>query len=94
MFKKLKEKWNVSWLQFIFIFTTFAIGGSLCARIGNLVLTYFLSESSIWYWIIYLPLITLLWPFCVLLISIPLGQFKFFTNYIKKMGIKMGFYKE
>lgn len=94
MFNKLKNKWGVGWLQFTLIFITFALGGSLCAKIGNLILLNFLTESSIWYWIIYIPLVTVLWPFCVLLISIPFGQFSFFSNYIRKIGVKMGIIRE
>ncbi len=93
MFQKLKEKWNVGWVQFTLIFITFALGGSLCAKIGNLLLTTLLPESSIWFWIFYIPLVTLLWPLCVLLISIPFGQYKFFTAYLKKIGTKMGLIK-
>lgn len=94
MFVKLKNKWKVTWFQFALIFTTFALGGSLCARAGNLILTFILTESSIWYWIIYVPLVTLLWPFCVLLISIPFGQFWFFINYLRNIASKMGIMKK
>ena len=52
MFAKLKEKWNVNWFQFVLIFTTFALGGSLCAKAGNWLLSYFLAESDVLYWII------------------------------------------
>ena len=93
MFGKLKEKWNVNWFQFVLIFTTFALGGSLCAKAGNWLLGYFLAESDILYWIIYIPLISLLWPMCVLLVSIPFGQFRFFVNYLKKIAVKLGLIK-
>jgi hypothetical protein len=93
MFGKLKDKWNVNWFQFVLIFTTFALGGSLCAKAGNWLLSYFLTESSVFYWIIYIPLISLLWPICVLLVSIPFGQFRFFINYLKNIGKKLGFIK-
>ena len=89
MFGRLKDKWKVSWLQFILIFTTFALGGSLCARAGNWLLSFLLTEKSILYWIIYIPLVTAIWPLCVLLISIPLGQFRFFKNYLKRIWQKI-----
>mgnify|MGYP007115109753 CR=1 FL=1 len=89
MFGKLKQKWKVNWLQFTLIFCTFALGGSACARLGSWLLSFILTEKSVAYWIIYVPLITLLWPICVLLISIPLGQFKFFSNYLKRIWIKI-----
>lgn len=93
MFEKLKDKWQVGWLQFSLIFITFALGGSLCARVGNILLTYFLPEESILYWILYIPLVTVLWPLSVLLISLPLGQFQFFIRYIKKIALRMGLRK-
>ena len=89
MFGKLKEKWKVGWLQFILIFCTFALGGSSCAKLASWLLSFVLTEKSWVYWIIYLPLVTLLWPICVLVISIPLGQFKFFSNYLKRMWSKI-----
>jgi formyltetrahydrofolate-dependent phosphoribosylglycinamide formyltransferase len=89
MFERLKKKWNVGWWQFVLIFTTFALGGSLCARVGNWLLSFLLTEKSVLYWIIYVPLITFLWPLCVLLISIPLGQYRFFSNYLNRIWKKM-----
>lgn len=89
MFVRLKEKWKVNWLQFVLIFTTFALGGSLCARAGNWLLSFVLTEKSVLYWLIYVPLITVLWPLCVLMVSIPLGQFRFFSNYLKRIWNKI-----
>jgi folate-dependent phosphoribosylglycinamide formyltransferase PurN len=89
MFTKLKTKWKVNWWQFALIFTTFALGGSLCARAGNWLLSFAVSEKNVLYWILYVPLITILWPLCVLLISIPLGQFTFFSNYLKRIWYKI-----
>ncbi len=89
MFVKLKQKWQVGWLQFVLIFCKFALGGSSCAKLGSWLLSYILTEKSVLYWIIYVPLVTLLWPICVLLISIPLGQFKFFSNYLKRIWSKI-----
>jgi hypothetical protein len=89
MFQKLKNKWKVNWLQFVLIFCTFAIGGSACARVGSWLLGLLLSEKNVLYWVIYVPLITLLWPLCVIIISIPLGQFSFFKNYLQRMWQKI-----
>ncbi|MCO6463660.1 MAG: hypothetical protein J5I52_05875 [Saprospiraceae bacterium] len=93
MFEKLRSKWKVGWLQFWLIFTTFAIGGSLCAKISAMLLQLFLSEKDFIYWLIYVPLVTLLWPLTVLVVSIPFGQFRFFVNYLKKMALKIGILK-
>ncbi len=86
MFKRLKEKWQVSWLQFTLIFCTFALGGSLCGYAGRKLLQVAGMEKNLLYYIVYVVLITLLWPACVLLISIPLGQFSFFKNYLQRIG--------
>jgi formyltetrahydrofolate-dependent phosphoribosylglycinamide formyltransferase len=89
MFKKWKEKWKVSWLQFTLIICTFACGGSLCGFIGRKLLSFTSLEKGVIYFIVYILTISILWPFCVLLISIPLGQFVFFRNYLKRMGARM-----
>jgi hypothetical protein len=89
MFKRLKEKWQVSWFQFTLIFATFAIGGSLCGYLGRTLLDLAGLDKSVLYYIIYIPFITLLWPICVLVVSIPLGQFKFFLGYIGRLISKM-----
>ena len=89
MFTKLKNKWKVGWLQLVLIFCTFALGGSLCAKVSSWLLSFVLTEKSIVYWVIYVPLVTLLWPVSVLLISIPLGQFAFFKNYLHRIWVKI-----
>ncbi|MFY7965937.1 MAG: DUF6787 family protein [Chitinophagaceae bacterium] len=89
MFSNLKNKWNVSWLQFTLIIFTFAIGGSLCGFIGRKLLGTFLIEKSFFYYLLYILIITILWPLSVLLVSIPFGQFSFFKTYIKKIGKRM-----
>jgi hypothetical protein len=85
MFTQLKEKWKVSWLQFILIFCTFAIGGSLCGYTGRKLLGLLELEKSLSYYILYFVLITLLWVPAVFVVSIPLGQFSFFKKYIGKI---------
>ncbi|WP_153797620.1 DUF6787 family protein [Foetidibacter luteolus] len=85
MFQKLKQKWNVGWLQFTLIFITFALGGSLCGYLGRKILGLFEIEPAGVRIPLYIIIVTLLWPFCVLLISLPLGQFGFFRKYIGKM---------
>lgn len=89
MFKSWKERWQVSWLQFALIITTFACGGSLCGFTGRKLLALTNLEKGVIYFIIYIITISILWPFCVLLISIPLGQFSFFKNYLKRMAKRM-----
>lgn len=90
MFSRLKEKWGVNWLQFTLIFTTFALGGSTCGYLGRKVLGLTQLEKGPLYFLLYLVLVTLLWPLCVLLVSIPFGQFPFFKNYLVRMWRRMG----
>jgi len=89
MFEKLKQRWKVNGLNLVLIITTFALGGSLCGYAGRKILMLTgLDKGALWI-ILYVLLITLLWPICVLLISIPLGQFNFFSKYIAKIWGKM-----
>lgn len=89
MFQKLKEKWKVNGLNLLLILTTFALGGSLCGYAGRKILLLTGLEKGVVWLIAYILLVTLLWPLCVILISIPLGQFKFFKSYISKIATKM-----
>ena len=90
MFEKLQKKWNVNGSQLVLILCTFAIGGSLTGFVGKKIMNV-LSIQQDWLWaIIYILLITIIWPMAVILVSFPFGQFKFFINYIRKIGVKMG----
>ena len=89
MFEKLKQRWKVNGLNLMLIIATFALGGSLCGYAGRKILMFTNLEKGVLWFIIYVVLITLLWPLCVLLISIPLGQFTFFKKYLVKVWGKM-----
>jgi formyltetrahydrofolate-dependent phosphoribosylglycinamide formyltransferase len=89
MFEKLKQRWKVNGLNLVLIIATFALGGSLCGYAGRkLLMLAGLEKGALWI-VLYVVLITLLWPVCVLLISIPLGQFAFFKRYLVKVWRKM-----
>lgn len=93
MFNKLQKKWKVNGLQLTLILCTFAIGGSMTGFVGKKIMNT-LSIQQDWLWaIIYILLITIIWPMAVLIISIPFGQFSFFSQYIRKIGVKMGIIK-
>ena len=93
MFEKLRKKWKVNALQLTLILCTFAIGGSLTGFAGKKIMNV-LSIEMDWLWaIIYILLVTIIWPIMVLLISIPFGQFRFFSNYTRKLGQKLGLIK-
>lgn len=86
MLENLKKRWKVDTLSMVLIICTFALGGSLCGYLGRKLLVWSgLEKGTVWV-IVYIILISLLWPLCVLLISIPLGQFRFFRSYLVKIG--------
>jgi hypothetical protein len=90
MFERLQKKWKVSGLQLFLILCSFAIAGSMTGFVAKKIMNA-LSVEQDWLWaIIYIILITLLWPILVLLVGFFFGQFRFFSNYIRKMGEKMG----
>lgn len=94
MFEKLKARWNVNTTRLVLIIATFALGGSLCGYAGRKILLFTGLEKGVMWVLLYIILITLLWPLCVLLISIPLGQFAFFKKYIYRIGKKMTSHKK
>jgi formyltetrahydrofolate-dependent phosphoribosylglycinamide formyltransferase len=85
MFEKLKQHWKVNGVNLILIITTFALGGSLCGYAGRKLLALTNLDKGVVWVVLYIILITLLWPAAVLLVSVPLGQFSFFKRYIGKV---------
>ncbi|HUM98194.1 MAG TPA: hypothetical protein PK275_10075 [Chitinophagaceae bacterium] len=89
MFEKLQQKWKVSGPRLALIIATFAIGGSLTGYVGKKIMNL-LSIQQDWLWaIVYILIITILWPIAVLVVSIFFGQFRFFQKYIQKIGNKI-----
>ena len=94
MFEKLRKKWKVNVIQLILILSTFAIGGSLTGFVAKKIMNVISIEAD-WLWaIVYILLVTIIWPLMVILVSIPFGQFRFFTNYTMKLGQKMGLIRQ
>jgi len=90
MLDKLKTKWGVNNLNLVLILCTFALGGSLCGFLGRKALGLIgLEKGEILYWPSYILAMTLLWPLCVISVSIVTGQFTFFKNYLKKIKTKL-----
>ena len=90
MFDRLQKKWKVNGLQLTLIICTFAIGGSATGYVAKKIMNA-LPIGQDWLWgVIYILLITIIWPLAVIIISIPFGQFPFFINYIRKIGSKLG----
>ena len=89
MLQKLQQRWKVNSINLVLIIFTFALGGGLCGIGARKIMELTPVKEKIIWTLIYCILITLLWPLCVLLISIPLGQFAFFKNYLLKLWIKL-----
>lgn len=94
MFKKLQNKWQVNGWRLMLILLGFTIGGSLCGWLGRKLLLLTGLEKGVAWIVLYIILVTLLWPPCVLFVSIFLGQFSFFKKYIKKIFNRIGGKKE
>lgn len=89
MFEKLQSKWNVSAGRLLLIIITFAVGGSFCGIAGRRIMEFTGIDRGVLWFIAYIIVITVIWPLCVILVSIPLGQFVFFRNYIRKLFGRM-----
>ena len=86
MLDRLKTKWKVDGLRLILILCTFAVGGSLTGYAGKKLMNELTVTQPVLYVIIYILIVTILWPVAVLLVSLPLGQFSFFTKYLSRLG--------
>ena len=90
MLQRLQSKWQVrNILQVLLILCTFAIGGSLCGYLGRIIMPRLYNGGGPLKVVLYVLMVTLLWPLCVLLISIPFGQFGFFRKYLAQLGRKL-----
>jgi hypothetical protein len=89
MFQRLQNKWKVKGWQVLIILIIFALGGSLTGFAGRKLMNLFEIEMVGLYIIIYVLLITIIWPFAMILVSIPFGQFSFFRRYIIRMGHRL-----
>ena len=89
MFEKIKHRWHVNTLDLVLIICTFAVGGSLCGYLSKKIISLLTIEKGIIWVIIYFIILTLIWPICVLMISIPFGQLSFFKQYLYKMWKRM-----
>jgi len=89
MLERLKEKWDVGPGRVILILVTFALGGSLTGYLAKRILRFLELETVYLYVPIYIIIVTILWPLMVLLVSLPLGQFFFFRDYIRRIANKI-----
>lgn len=89
MFDKLQQKWKVGPLRLLLILATFAVGGSLTGWIGKKLMPFLDIKSTVLYIVVYLIVVTIIWPIMVILVSIPFGQFTFFRHYLARLGRKL-----
>lgn len=89
MFERLQQKWKVNGLQLLLILCTFAIGGSLTGYLGKKLMNLFSIQQGVLWVAVYIIIVTLIWPLAVLVISLPFGQYRFFINYLRKMGRRL-----
>ena len=87
--KKLQEKWGLAPVQFWLVILTFALGGSLSGRLCSFLLKMAFSEKNWAFWLVYPIVLTILWPFSVLFVSLLTGQFRFFKGYLGRVGAKL-----
>jgi manganese efflux pump family protein len=98
MFEKLKNRWGIlSNLQLIVIFIVFAINGTLSARIGYFILDCIGYKKEftnlIVYYLLFIVIVSIIYPFLIMIIGYVFGQFDFFFKFGKKMlkSIGLGF---
>ncbi|MGZ5135265.1 MAG: phosphoribosylglycinamide formyltransferase [Flavitalea sp.] len=89
MFEGLQKRWKVSAGRLFLILLTFTIGGSLTGYLGKMLMQLSSIENPVIYIIIYILLVTIIWPMMVIVVSIPFGQFVFFKSYLAKMGKRL-----
>ena len=87
---KLQKKWKAKNIfHVILILITFTIGGSICGYLGRKILNLTGLESGTLWVVSYIVLVTVLWPVCVIAISLLFGQYRFFKGYIYRMATRM-----
>ena len=90
MFARLQQKWKVGPVQIVLIIICFALGGSLTGYSAKKIMDV-LSVEEDWLWtIIYILLVTIIWPLAVVIVGLFFGQFKFFKGYVTRLGQKIG----
>jgi formyltetrahydrofolate-dependent phosphoribosylglycinamide formyltransferase len=90
MFKRLQQKWKVGPLQIIFIIICFAVGGAVTGFAAKKIMNVLLIRQD-WLWaIIYIVLVTIIWPIAVVTVSLFFGQFTFFSGYVLRLLRKLG----
>ncbi len=92
--EKLKQRWGInSNLQFFIILIVFAITGSLSAWLAKPIcaaLDITRASFGLWYFLLYLIVITPIYKILLLLIGTIFGQYRFFKSFLQKMLSRLG----
>ena len=89
MLERLQTKWKVNGTQLFLVLCVFALGGTATGWLGKIIMNWLPLDRG-WLWsLIYIVVITLIWPITVLVVSVPFGQFSFFTRYLTRIGRRM-----
>ena len=87
----LQSKTN---FQLVLIFIVFAVNGSLSAKIGALILKFSKLDKDkfniILYYLILAAVVTLIYPFLIIVIGSIFGQFDYFFTFSKNMLNRIG----
>ena len=94
MVEKLKQHWKVNGVNLTLILATFAGGGSLCGLAARQLLLLTNVDKGFFWLLLYVLTATILWPFAILLVSIPFGQLTFFKQYLLKIRNRMSGQKQ
>ena len=94
MVEKLKQHWKVNGINLTLILATFAGGGSLCGLAARKLLLLTNVDTGFFWMLLYILTVSVIWPFAVLLVSIPFGQFAFFKQYLIKIRKRMSGQKQ
>jgi formyltetrahydrofolate-dependent phosphoribosylglycinamide formyltransferase len=89
MFEKLRKKWKVGAWQLLVILTCFAVAGSLTGFAGRKLMNGLPIEQPVLWWIIYIIVVSFLWPIFVIVVALVFGQYRFFKNYLGNMAARM-----
>lgn len=89
MFEGLKKKWKVGPGRLFLILLIFALAGSVTGYIARKLLGTLQVQPPALYVLVYILLVTVLWPLAILIVSLPFGQFPFFRLYLKRMFRRM-----
>ena len=89
MFNRLQKKWKVGGWQLLVILVCFALAGSATGYAGKRLMSFLSIEQPVAWWVIYIIVVSILWPLFVIAVALMFGQYSFFKNYLGNMATRM-----